>query len=660
MKRLLVFAFGMVISPVMIAQPNPAVRGQRVFPSRSELPEGRVAAGPERGSSSRFSVVSPAEVLARGIRTDRGPLARRGPEHKSVVLPDPPNPIEPLAPLRANEVEERSDSSSGDAFRLIPLLASPSIAFPGISATGSFPPDPVVAVGANHVLAAVNRDWAIFSKSGVKAYQTNAQDWFENVLPDDSSSLSIFDPQVAYDHFAGRWIILYVATDFESESWLLISVSAASDPNGDWYAWALRSDTNGGTPAANWSDYPALGFDGSAIYVTFNQYTYSVDSEFAYSKVRILRKDQLYGGAASPSWWDIWDLRDPGFPGIPSFTVRPAHTFGSAGAEYLVSNSPFETSSYVTLWTLSNPTTSPSISGVNVPVTASKPPPGADQFGGSPGRVGCPTPCLIDSGDGRITSAVYRNGSIWFSHGVGGGTGGQYSRARYARISTSTRAVLEDQSLGSDGCWSFYPSVAVDSVGNLIMVFGRSCQSGFAGVRFSGRAVADSSLQASTLIKVGEASYVVPVGDGTPLNRWGDYFGTAIDPADGRKIWLIGQYAADPGDTWKTQIAQVAVTCSAPPIPTAANNGPLVEGETLRLTASSAAGASYLWTGPNNFTSTEQNPLIPNVSVNGNGTYSVDATLGDCTSLLASTTVAVSPASCSRCIIVVPFRPSIP
>ena len=79
-----------------------------------------------------------------------------------------------------------------------------------------------------------------------------------------------------------------------------------------------------------------------------------------------------------------------------------------------------------------------------------------------------------------------------------------------------------------------------------------------------------------------------------------------------------------------------------PATPTASNNGPILAGNTLNLTASSVAGGTYNWTGPNGFTSTDQNPLIPNATSAAAGTYSVTVTdTNGCTSAAGSTTVLV-------------------
>ncbi len=74
---------------------------------------------------------------------------------------------------------------------------------------------------------------------------------------------------------------------------------------------------------------------------------------------------------------------------------------------------------------------------------------------------------------------------------------------------------------------------------------------------------------------------------------------------------------------------------------TAGNNNPLCSGNTLNLTSEPSGGASYSWSGPNSFTSSSQNPSIPNVTAAGNGTYTVTVTDDGCSST-ASTAVIIN------------------
>lgn len=66
------------------------------------------------------------------------------------------------------------------------------------------------------------------------------------------------------------------------------------------------------------------------------------------------------------------------------------------------------------------------------------------------------------------------------------------------------------------------------------------------------------------------------------------------------------------------------------PAVVASTNAPICEGETLNLFASSTPNATYSWTGPNGFTSTDQNPVIPNFDNSNVGLYSVEINLNGC------------------------------
>ncbi len=80
-----------------------------------------------------------------------------------------------------------------------------------------------------------------------------------------------------------------------------------------------------------------------------------------------------------------------------------------------------------------------------------------------------------------------------------------------------------------------------------------------------------------------------------------------------------------------------------PPSPTLSSNSPVCAGSSLNLTATSIAGASYSWTGPNGFTSTLQNPVIPAATPVNSGTYTVAVSTTGCTSPASSITVLVDP-----------------
>ncbi|QGK73460.1 S-layer family protein [Flavobacterium sp. SLB02] len=73
----------------------------------------------------------------------------------------------------------------------------------------------------------------------------------------------------------------------------------------------------------------------------------------------------------------------------------------------------------------------------------------------------------------------------------------------------------------------------------------------------------------------------------------------------------------------------------------AGSNSPVCAGATLNLAASTTAGASYLWTGPNGFTSVLQNPSLTYSAANA-GVYTVQVTLPGCAVTTTAYTNVVS------------------
>ncbi len=77
--------------------------------------------------------------------------------------------------------------------------------------------------------------------------------------------------------------------------------------------------------------------------------------------------------------------------------------------------------------------------------------------------------------------------------------------------------------------------------------------------------------------------------------------------------------------------------------PNTSNNGPVCEGDTIKLTANSIPTAQYVWAGPNNWTSYQQNPVIPNATAANAGIYYLLFTVGSQISPESQTTVVVKP-----------------
>jgi hypothetical protein len=87
------------------------------------------------------------------------------------------------------------------------------------------------------------------------------------------------------------------------------------------------------------------------------------------------------------------------------------------------------------------------------------------------------------------------------------------------------------------------------------MVYNQSCLDSYIDIRYTGRRPSDSELRPSATLKAGEANYVKDFDSGR--NRWGDYSGVAIDPANPTRTWMYSEYASSPANTWGTWFGEI-------------------------------------------------------------------------------------------------------
>ncbi len=420
--------------------------------------------------------------------------------------------------------------------------------FPGQPQGNSIPPDPYLAVGPQHIMGLVNTTFGIWDKNGNKLKSIDINSWFASALP----GAGPFDPKVLYDHFAKRWVMIWLdQAQSPARGNILISVSKDSSAIGDWYNYVFPAGLNGTTASNTWTDYQGTGYDKDAIYVTGNQWNFATTNAFQYAKVRIIPKTALYahtGGAVN--FFDIWDIRYPQSLSSAIFGVRPVRMVTPVTNEYYLVQMNSSSANYVVVYKLKDVTTNPSMTGSVVPMTTYNSAPNANQLGGG-------TPALEGGGSSLRNEPVYRDGKLFVTHSIRNPSNASYSALHYFSINVATNTIAEDYALGSTGYFYFYPSLAVDKAGSSVLTFSRSGDNEYAGAFYTSRHLLDVGFGASKPIAVGLGNYVKTFG-GT-RNRWGDYTGAWVDPTNDCDIWLLSEYAAGV-NTWGTYIAQVRVT----------------------------------------------------------------------------------------------------
>jgi len=522
---------------------------------------------PERVPTGAFKVEASEEVDEP--LSDIDPVTLYEMKKRVFVPPYQGAQFPPSVNYSATEDKPANESPALLAPNLIRNFAS----FSNADQTDGFvhtPPDTNLAAGPNHVMVTVNALVGTYSKTGTLLSKKSMSDVFANVCT-SCSAQNYFDPHITYDSVAGHWIVVELYKDISAGvSKILVAISQSSDPTGNWWNYSLNAVLNY-SGENTWADYPDVGFDGiaaasgGAVYITVNQFTFSGNPHvFRTAALYILAKSQLYSGS-SVNYWRAWGRTNS--DGSQAFTLRASKTYGNPGGEFLINSR--NSGSTVTLWRV-NPTYPPNPvnwtlrSTINIGSYLLPPP--ASQLG---------TTDVIDTLDNRIYNAVWRNNRLYAAftraHNWGSGT---VAAVHYLKINTSNNTPEINQTFGADGLHYYCPAIATDNANNIVLVFSRSNSTEYAGARYSGRLTCDTRMQDSAQLKAGTVPLLKRTGQSK--SRWGDYQATAIDPSDGAKVWIYGEWAASlPGINndykWGTWVAQVRFAL-LPPTANAATN----------------------------------------------------------------------------------------
>lgn len=388
----------------------------------------------------------------------------------------------------------------------------------GDAGQNSAPPDTCGAIGPDHFVEAVNLTFGIYEKD------TGNQLFLSSLASFMGTGSFIGDPRVAYDQHSDRWVV--IASDFSSR--VFIAVSTSSDPTGTWFKsnWVVST----GPDAGCFPDYPTLGVDEDGIYVT----AYMVGCGMS---IFALDKGPLIAG--SPSFGTITAWRGFSFQGA----IQPCHTYGTPGFEYLIS---VWTDTRLRIRRITGPMTSPTLATLgNVTVLGGPSPPDSPAMGSIP----------LDSVGNRLMNAVFRDGNIYTTHNVDGGSG--IGVVRWYEIDAASQSVVDQGTISDNSLHFNMPSITVNKNGDIVVGFSGSDASTFGSAYYAGRLDGDppGEMSDAVLLQAGQASHTII--DSFGRNRWGDYSLTMLDPEDETTIWTVQEYVPAQ-DIWGTWIAELA------------------------------------------------------------------------------------------------------
>ena len=136
----------------------------------------------------------------------------------------------------------------------------------------------------------------------------------------------------------------------------------------------------------------------------------------------------------------------------------------------------------------------------------------------------------------------------------------------------------------------------------------------------------------SSSICVGESTTIVASGSSNYVWNADPTLNTNIGDMVIASPTVTTTYVANASINGCSQTNSITIVVNDFPVATVNANSPLCEGNSLNLTATNVAGAAYAWSGPNLFSSLNQNPSITSATPLASGTYTCQVGLGTCIS----------------------------
>jgi len=531
-------------------------KSERV-PGESKTQAGRVAAcaillalveasalaeGP--GESAR---VAPSRTfMIRGVGASLDLMKRLG------APPGSPGPTAmPLLHSPASLPVPRDLRTSSKPPRLLealltaPIAPSPEKSFVGLSDDNTFfPPDSQGAAGPSHLVSVLNRGFAIFRKDlGTIVFGPVSHQAFWSALGTKAGQPAAepFDPRVLYDPFSRRFVVMADSGIDKAASWVLVGISKSSDPTQGFNIFAI--DANVDNPGES-ADFPGLGVDEGHVYITNNMFTVSEPHTFTRSKFWVVDKASLIAGGPASTY----EFVDP----VGGGSWQPAQSFDDVPNNFLVDGDwqvPGTTQRFLRVLEFSYPAGPPVLTDLGFIQVADY---GLDEALTTAPQLGCAE--NIDTGGSPLRSAVLRHGKIWTAHhvvdpvadGVGKREIAWYEfDPTQARLSDPISGPIQQGRVSDPVRWYYYPSIAVNANESIALGFSGSDSASYVGAYYTLHEPTDppGTMQAVALLKAGQSPYVKK--DLEKRNRWGDYSGTTVDPADDATFWTIQEYAGN-------------------------------------------------------------------------------------------------------------------
>jgi hypothetical protein len=443
-----------------------------------------------------------------------------------------------------------------------------SVSFTGatLADTHAYPPDSMGTVGPAQYIVAVNGRLRSFDKNTGLAdgvLDADMDVFFNSVMTPPANNNFTSDPRIRYDRLSGRWFIIMIDVPGQSGALPNRIMLAASDgsivtANTVWTFFQFQQDLVSQTgDTGKFADYPTLGVDANALYIGVNIFGTRGSGTFSGTTAFVVRKSSVLGNGpiVVTAFRNVAQKVHNTFTGL--YTPQGVDNFDPSATEgYLIG---VDAGFYGTLQLrrITNPGGTPSISG-NIAITI--PLNGATinvpHLGNTGGTAG-----YLDGLDYRLLAAHIRNGRLWTSANLAvdntGSPSGTDTRMAVRWYELQGIATGQTPSVVQSGT-IYQPSasnttdqrsywmgtVMVSGQGHAAIGFSVAGVNEYANAGIAGRLVGDTlgTMRTSSLYTASSTAYNPRDSGGSPINRWGDYSYTSLDPSDDMTMWTIQEF----------------------------------------------------------------------------------------------------------------------
>jgi hypothetical protein len=462
--------------------------------------------------------------------------------------------------------------------------------------TGWLPPGIAGAAGPTQILTASTGRIRLFDKSGTaQSLNVTTMAFFASV----ANGTDVI-PHVVYDRLSGRWIV--TATTFGVvPNRVLIAVSSGATITGigSFTFFQFTYDEPGGTPnvdTGRQGTQDSLGVDANAVYIGAN--SRDASRTFYNSTVFVIRKSSLLAGTLVVTpFRNVGSATGGMYAPVGASGDDPAATEG-----YFIGVDGANFSKLVMRRVINPGGTNPTLSAsIVLPVSATALPIAQVHKGAT---------VPLDGGDDQITTAQLKKNrdtgvtSLWAAHTVGvdvtGSSAGTIDRngTRWYEITNlaSTPTIAQQSSVrdasASTPYGLFIPALAVSGQGRLVLGYSMAGSNSFpsaAALQQTAFAPPTGPIQDFAVIGPGVAAYNQQPG---PVQAWGNYSQTVVDPTDDQTFWTFQQFA-DAANSYGIRAAKILAPPPATPVAAAAAVAPGLPSVIVTITGTSSSGSAF-------------------------------------------------------------------